>query len=76
MSRHAAAPTPVVVVVRPGDRVLLVTSDAMDQVTAEQAKARLARDFPGVEFTIASRIDAVVVQRPEPAPRHAITEAS
>lgn len=54
-----------VVVLKPGDRVLLVTSRFVDMEEASRTRSILDERFPDVDFTIASGYDNVLVQRSE-----------
>jgi hypothetical protein len=47
------------VVLRPGDRVLVCTANALTTERAELIRDELGRRFPGVEFTIMDSVAAL-----------------
>lgn len=53
---------PAVVVLRPGDRVLLATVHDPDPDEAQTWMQALAQDFPGIKFTIVGGVAGIAVQ--------------
>lgn len=53
--------TPPMVVLRPGDRVLVVFSDEPDQEATNVIAASLRRTFPGVDFTVLTGVASIAV---------------
>ena len=51
-------------VVRPGDRLVMATG-FINKQQADQIKARLREDLPGVEVTLVSGVSQVLVYRPD-----------
>jgi hypothetical protein len=55
---------PPMIVLRPGDRVLLAVADEPSDDARKAMLAGLRDSFPGVEFVIATGIAGVLVQAP------------
>lgn len=54
-------------VLKPGDRVLLMTTRLMSRMEMDEARGRLAGLFPGVTFAFGSGIESAAVLRDEVA---------
>lgn len=52
---------PPLVVLRPGDRVLIAFTDEPDQETTNTIAASLRRTFPGVDFTVLTGVASIAV---------------
>lgn len=58
------APTgtsPAMVVLRPGDRVLVTLTEDIEPEQVEEAAVTLKQTFPGVEFTVMSGVASILV---------------
>ena len=53
---------PALIVLRPGDKVLVTFTDEPDQDACKQILADLRRAFRGCDFTILAGVSAVAVQ--------------
>lgn len=53
---------PALIVLRPGDKVLVTLADEVDDETAKTVLTTLRRSFRGCEFTILAGVTAVAVQ--------------
>lgn len=53
---------PAVVVLRPGDRVLLAMTHDPEPDEAQAWMQALAQDFPGIKFTICGGVAGIAVQ--------------
>ncbi|HEY9370059.1 hypothetical protein [Streptomyces sp.] len=53
---------PALIVLRPGDKVLIALSDEPDEDTCKAILADLRRTFRGCDFTILAGVSAVAVQ--------------
>ena len=58
-----ATATPLLVL-RPGDNVLLTLTEDLDQAEVQDMAGKLRESFPGVDFTIVTGISSVLVQPP------------
>lgn len=58
---------PALIVLRPGDKVLVTLADEVDDDTAKTVLATLRRSFRGCDFTILAGVTAVAVQPGNPA---------
>ncbi len=56
------ASTPPMVVLRPGDRVLVALADDPEPELIQQIAAGLRQSFPGVDFTIVSGVAGMCIQ--------------
>lgn len=54
--------TPVMVVLRPGDRVLVVLTEDPDLVEAQEFANTLHSHFPGTEFVVMGGVAGLAVQ--------------
>jgi hypothetical protein len=52
---------PPMVVLRPGDRVLVAFTDEPDQDTTNTIAGSLRRTFPGVDFTVLTGVASIAV---------------
>lgn len=57
--------TPALIVLRPGDKVLVTLSDDPDPEDAQTFLVQLRKDFPGVDFTFLSGVSSIAVAAPE-----------
>lgn len=53
---------PPMLVLRPGDRVLVAFTDEPDTGVTDQIVSGLRRSFPGVDFTVLTGVASVAVQ--------------
>lgn len=60
MPAQAASALPMVVL-RPGDRVLVCLTGEVDQDTSNEIAYALRRSFPGTDFTVLSGVAGVAV---------------
>lgn len=51
--------TPPMVVLRPGDRVLVALEGGMDETEIREVTAILQNTFPGVDFTVLDDVKAI-----------------
>lgn len=58
-----ADPAPLVVL-RPGDNVLIALAEDLDQAEAQDMASKLRDSFPGIEFTVITGISGLLVQPP------------
>lgn len=56
--------TPAMIVLRPGDRVLVTLADEPEPDDLKQASADLKTAFPGVEFVLMAGVSGIAVQSP------------
>jgi hypothetical protein len=63
-----ANPPPAMIVLRPGDRVLVTLAEDPGEHACKEIVAELRRSFRGCEFTILSGVTTVAVE-PGPAPK-------
>lgn len=54
--------SPAVVVLRPGDRVLLAMTHDPDPEEAQAWMQALSQDFPGIKFTVVGGVAGIAVQ--------------
>ncbi len=59
---------PALIVLRPGDNVLVTLADDPDEETCKAILASLRRAFRSCQFTLLSGVAAVAVQPPEAGP--------
>jgi hypothetical protein len=52
---------PPMVVLRPGDRVLVAFTDEPDMDVTDQIASGLRRSFPGVDFTVLTGVTSIAV---------------
>lgn len=57
--------SPPMVVLRPGDRVLIVLGGESDAEQVEQVSVTLRESFPGVEFVVMDGVTSICVQAGE-----------
>lgn len=57
--------TPALVVLRPGDKVLVTLSEDPTPQDAHTVMATLRKAFPGVAFTLLSGVSALAIAAPE-----------
>lgn len=57
--------TPAMVVLRPGDKVLVTLNDEPSLEDAQMVLSDLRKSFPGVEFTLLAGISSLAVAAPE-----------
>jgi hypothetical protein len=55
---------PPLLVLRPGDQVLVTLSEDLSSEEAQDLAAKLRASFPGVEFTVMTGVASVLVQPP------------
>lgn len=55
---------PAMLVLRPGDKVLVTLADDPDEETVLTVTRDLRRSFPGVEFTILTGVSGLAVSSP------------
>lgn len=58
-----ASATPLLVL-RPGDRVLVTLTEDLDPEETQDIAGKLRESFPGVEFTIMTGVASILVQPP------------
>lgn len=56
-----AAMSPPMVVLRPGDRVLVFLAGEVDQATSNEIAYSLRMAFPGTDFTVMTGVSGVIV---------------
>ena len=56
--------TPAMLVLRPGDKVLVTLADDPDQQIVLTVTQDLRRSFPGVEFTILTGVSGLAISSP------------
>lgn len=68
MNARNANPPPAMIVLRPGDKVLVTLAEDPGHEACRQILDQLRRAFRGCDFTLLSGVTAVAVQ-PGPAPK-------
>jgi hypothetical protein len=56
---------PALIVLRPGDKVLVTLSDDPDPEHTHAVMRTLRKAFPGVDFTLMAGVSAIAVAAPE-----------
>lgn len=61
--------TPTMILLRPGDRVMVVLHEDPEEEQALEYAAALQESFPGVEFVIVGGVVGVAAMAAEPRPK-------
>lgn len=59
-----ATPSTPLLVLRPGDNVLVSLTEDLDGEQIQDMAAKLRKSFPGVDFTIMTGVAGILVQPP------------
>jgi protein involved in polysaccharide export with SLBB domain len=59
--REQMSVSPPMVLLRPGDRVLVTVAEDMEPVEAQDMAATLRDAFPGVDFTVLAGVASIAV---------------
>lgn len=69
MSANLLPQAPTMILLRPGDRVMVVLTEDPEEDTAVEYSNQLHECFPGVEFVIVGGVTGVAVLPAEPKPK-------